>query len=155
MARRRLDCNVSFDLAGAVKAWLLRVSVFLLVAINSRLSPLLRIITHVQPVALIGHTHLRAASVAESERKGQHREENTRQPSSIMPFSYPAFDKHLCEVHVIVDEGSLEQLRRNKLSEKLTQRHNTNKPLSNQPEYPIGCDREGKKIDEIQSTLHG
>ena len=56
MARRQLDCNVSFDVTRAVEAWLLRVSVFLLVAINSRLS-LLRIITHVQPVALIGHTH--------------------------------------------------------------------------------------------------
>jgi superfamily II RNA helicase len=113
-------------------------------ALTSRLSPLLRIITSHQPLPATDDAHLMAASAEVSDREGQYGRETSSQPSSIMPFSHPAFDKHLQEIHVIVKEASNQQLQNNKLSEELTHWHNAKKPLlikRNAPQDPIAKKR--------------
>ena len=109
-------------------------------AINARLSQLLHIITGDQTIPAMNDAHFILSSAEASDRGVSHETDNLSQLSYILPFSHPAFDKHLHEIEVVMKATPSQERHRNKLSEGMTQWHNSKKPLllkRNAPQDPI------------------
>jgi ATP-dependent RNA helicase DDX60 len=125
-------------------------------AISAKTSQLLRIITRDQLVHVNDCANPIAASVEESYGESLYGRETPSRPTSIMPFSHPAFDKHLQEIHVIVKETPSQQLHGNKISEELTHWHNAKKPLlikRNAPVDPIAKARLMKSNQRFMAEM--
>jgi len=109
-------------------------------AIGTNVSQLLHIVSPDRLIHVNDCANPIAASVKESRGESLYERETPNRPTSIMPFSHPAFDKHLQEIHVVVKEAPSQQLHGNKISVELTHWHNAKKPLlikRNAPVDPI------------------
>jgi hypothetical protein len=110
----------------------------------SSLPPLVRFITGDRPIPGICFAKWTGASIQVTSPKVRSEGKALGSPSSIMPFSHPAFDNHLQEIHVIVKETSNPKAGSDKLSQELTYWHNSKKPLlikRSAPQDPIAQQR--------------
>ena len=106
--------------------------------ITTELSQLLRVITGDPCIPGTDDAKVMSASADASDQE-VNETEIPSQGLHILPFSHPAFDKHLHEIEVVVKDSPSQRSHYNKLSEELTHWHNSKKPLllkRNAPQDP-------------------
>ena len=107
--------------------------------VTTRLTQLLHIITGDQRIPARDDVKFTAASAEASDREGSQGMDIPSPGLHILPFSHPAFDKHLRDIEVTVKDSPSQRPHNTKLSEELTHWHNSKKPLlvkRNAPQDP-------------------
>lgn len=106
--------------------------------------------------AVFGTDQGSAATVAPTNRAVASPETPSRISSSILPFSHPAFDKHLLNLDVPVKASPRNLVVGGKISQELTHWHNSKKPLQmkkNAPQDPKARARELRSQQRFMAEM--